>query len=424
MRFAGCTPELPFRSPEHFSSPRCCWYRRPRGCAADFQNRIYHDQAGDHKYTIFVPAGYTPDQNWPVILYLHGASTRGRDGRMQLVDGLAPLVRARAATFPFIVVFPQCEDTDSRIFEGWLARTDDAQWCCKMLDQVEQDFRVDRRREILTGMSMGGYGAWSIAAATPSRWSAVVVLSGAANPAEAERLKNVPVWSLHGTKDPAVRIDNARLMVDALKAAGGTAYLTELPGAAHYISHVVYSDDVVYAWMLNPASAPKAGNIVRNAARNPTSQELGFDVNPFVPAIEIPESIYVHADNRILEALGYAFPDMLPGRSVSGAMSNKYEVKQSGPFRFDIAMAGLSYRGELEARGADDPRRRLDHAQPGTAKPDHGDRLHRGQRPACRSHRGAHGYRHRSPAARLALCRPAALRGTASTPLRERRRPF
>ena len=45
--------------------------------AHDFVERVYRDRDGAHKYTVFVPANYSADKKWPVILYLHGASTRG-----------------------------------------------------------------------------------------------------------------------------------------------------------------------------------------------------------------------------------------------------------------------------------------------------------------------------------------------------------
>src|SRR5690242_11635065 len=74
-----------------------------------FVNSVYVDQHGAHKYVVFVPANYSPRYKWPVILYLHGASNRGTDGRAPLVSGLAPAIRLNPAAFPFLVVFPQCE---------------------------------------------------------------------------------------------------------------------------------------------------------------------------------------------------------------------------------------------------------------------------------------------------------------------------
>src|SRR5262249_19054521 len=84
-----------------------------------FQQRVFTDETGNHKYTVYVPAGYTPAKKWPVILFLHGAGERGTDGALPAGIGLGPLVKAREANFPFIVVFPQMEDARGRILTGW-----------------------------------------------------------------------------------------------------------------------------------------------------------------------------------------------------------------------------------------------------------------------------------------------------------------
>ena len=77
--------------------------------------QIYRDEEGEHRYGLFLPAGYTPQRSWPVVLFLHGAGERGRDGLRPTYVGLGPAVRARAATFPFIAVFPQVEDQEGPI---------------------------------------------------------------------------------------------------------------------------------------------------------------------------------------------------------------------------------------------------------------------------------------------------------------------
>ena len=104
------------------SSQRAAAQDVPRG----FINRVYRDALGEHKYVLFLPADYTPEKKWPLILFLHGAGERGTDGMKQTKIGLGTYVKAREKTFPFIVVFPQCEDTKGRVLNGWLADTPDA----------------------------------------------------------------------------------------------------------------------------------------------------------------------------------------------------------------------------------------------------------------------------------------------------------
>ncbi|MED5401784.1 MAG: hypothetical protein VX669_15450, partial [Planctomycetota bacterium] len=131
---------------------------RPTG---QFLKKVFKDEQGSHHYQVFLPVGYDAKKRYPTILYLHGSDECGRDGVKQVQIGLGPLVRARADKFPFIVVFPQCETIQGRRYlERWLAGSPDARRALKILERVEQDYSVDRDREIVTGWSMGGYGAW------------------------------------------------------------------------------------------------------------------------------------------------------------------------------------------------------------------------------------------------------------------------
>ena len=108
----------------------------PETLRADFVDRVIKDESGEHRYTVFLPEDYSADKKWPVILYLHGAGERGNDGKRQLTIGLAPAIEKRKATFPFIAIFPQCEDTSARYLAGWLANGPDAQRALKQSSRL------------------------------------------------------------------------------------------------------------------------------------------------------------------------------------------------------------------------------------------------------------------------------------------------
>ena len=210
-----------------------------------FYDRAFSDDSGEHKYVVFVPASYRPDMPTPAILFLHGAGERGKDNRLQLLAGFAPYVKARAKTFPFLVVFPQCEIAEGRILESWSADNPDGKRALESLDDARKHYRVDEKRVVLTGWSMGGYGAWNLAMAEPSRWSALVPVSAGGDAGNVASLKDIPVWAFHGSKDALVKPSEGRKMVDTLYAAGGTATFTEVAYGFHDISAEVYGNDAV-----------------------------------------------------------------------------------------------------------------------------------------------------------------------------------
>src|SRR5258707_304168 len=80
----------------------------------------------------------------------------------------------------------------------------------------------DRRRLSLTGISMGGYGCWRIAAAHPDLFAAVAPICGGGDPDRmAPALTSLPIWVFHGSADPRVPVQRSREMVRAIRAAGG-----------------------------------------------------------------------------------------------------------------------------------------------------------------------------------------------------------
>ena len=102
----------------------------------------------------------------------------------------------------------------------------------------------------MTGYSMGGYGTWSTASHSPELFAAIAPLSGGGEIAQAERLKELPIWAFHGDKDNVVPIEWDRAMVDAVRKYGGSVNFTVYPGAGHGICDMTYRDDRLLVWLL------------------------------------------------------------------------------------------------------------------------------------------------------------------------------
>src|SRR5262249_22301455 len=123
---------------------------------------------------------------------------------------------------PFIVVSPQSPG------RGWNPDTLSA-----LLDDVQANYRVDHDRVYLTGLSMGGFGTWALAAAHPERFAAIAPICGGGNSRDASKIKDLPIWVFHGAKDPTVPIAASENMVKALKEAGSDVKFTIYPEAGH-----------------------------------------------------------------------------------------------------------------------------------------------------------------------------------------------
>ncbi len=199
-------------------------------------------------YLLFLPNGYeaNSEQTWPLILFLHGAGERGDDLNLVKIHGIAKVVEQREDC-PFIVVSPQCPK------DSWWS--DHIEALDALLNEITATYAVDIDRTYLTGLSMGGYGAWHLATLYPERFAAVVPICGGGPwflgfPDRVCALKDVPVWAFHGAKDDTIPLRESELMVTTLKACGGNVRFTVYPDAGHDSWTQTYDNPELYEWLL------------------------------------------------------------------------------------------------------------------------------------------------------------------------------
>lgn len=194
------------------------------------------------KYLLYLPEGYEQekDKKWPLVLFLHGAGESGDD--LEKVKRNGPPKRVeQGKEFPFILVSPQSPG------RGWNPDTLNA-----LLDDVIEHYRVDEDRVYLTGLSMGGFGTWTLAAAHPERFAAIAPVCGGGDPRSASKLKDLPIWVFHGEKDNVVPIERSEVMVEALKDAGAEEVkFTRYPEAEHDSWTETYENPEFYEWLLS-----------------------------------------------------------------------------------------------------------------------------------------------------------------------------
>jgi predicted peptidase len=216
-----------------------------------FLNRTFKGADGrEVKYSLFVPHDYSPDRPVPTILFLHGLGQTGTDGQRQARVGLGRAIRERESTFPFLVVFPQAQKFRPTIVDTWFPDRPDGARALAILDEVKKQFTTDPKRNYLTGLSMGGFGTWAMAAAFPDKWAAIAPVCGGFDPESVDKVKDVPCWCFHGDRDTAVKVDQSRRMVSALKRIGVAPEYTEYEGVGHNCWDRAYGTDKLYQWLL------------------------------------------------------------------------------------------------------------------------------------------------------------------------------
>ena len=193
-----------------------------------------------YNYLVSYPDGYkeNPNKKYPLLMFLHGRSIQGND--LEKVKSYGVIYEIiRGLKIDFIVIAPQCQS-------GW-----NSDKLIEVLDYAEATYRVDKKKVYLTGMSMGGYGAWYLAGAYPDRFAACAPVAGGGKLSDAKNLKSLPLWVFHGVKDVPVPVEESRKMVKAIRAEGNKQVeYTERKDWDHGAAVHAFAMPELYTWFL------------------------------------------------------------------------------------------------------------------------------------------------------------------------------
>ncbi len=193
-------------------------------------------------YLLSLPTDYEIKKNekFPLLIFLHGSGERGTDINKVKVHGPPSFVDNRK-DFPFITVSPQCP-------EGTWWVTEDLQ---ELLKQLKENLRIDESRIYVTGLSMGGFGAWAWASKYPEQFAAIAPVCGGGDIQFSDELNTTPIWAFHGEEDNVVPVKRTIEMVEAVNAHGGKARMTIYPGVGHDSWVEAYKNEELYQWLLS-----------------------------------------------------------------------------------------------------------------------------------------------------------------------------
>lgn len=220
-----------------------------------FLERTYQNPRGElMHYRLFVPRGYVKRGAYPLVLWLHGGRGPRSDRSKPISEGnrIGSHVWATAenqSKSPCFVLAPQCPPNEVWADIETARPTKNLQVAYELLQEVQQNYRVDAQRLYVVGQSMGGFGAWSLISEHPHAFAAAVPVCGGGDETKASKLTNIPVWAFHGEQDDAVGVERSRKMIAAIKQAGGEPKYTEYKGAGHVIWDKVFSEPELLSWV-------------------------------------------------------------------------------------------------------------------------------------------------------------------------------
>ncbi len=205
-----------------------------------------------YTYQVYVPSALRGKKDVPVILFLHGIGQRGEGGFVPAKGAAGVLARQYLEKVPAVVLLPQCSKgrywNDPEMERMVMAE----------VEQTAREFGADEKRLYLTGVSMGGFGAWHMASAHPSKFAAVVSICGGSPIRSGDRFAPIarkvgstPVWVFHGSDDPIVPVTESRQMVEALKhVEGNRVRYSEYKGVGHSVWLNALGERDLMPWLL------------------------------------------------------------------------------------------------------------------------------------------------------------------------------
>ena len=242
------------------------------------------------KYRLMKPIDFDPTTTYPLVLSLHGAGGRGTDNIRNLRNWNEYMaddtLRRR---YPCFVLVPQSDtswndptsertvridvsdDDVAALPEAWRSRllhyrerfgegpVGNLHIVLDLIDsKLAKDFQIDTDRIYCLGHSMGGFGTFTAIYQHPDRFAAAIPTAGGFFPwRDASRIKDVPIWTFHGSADQTVPVEFTRYVFQRMQELGGNMKSTELRGVGHGANAIAFrytEDDPAKGYVTQYAS--------------------------------------------------------------------------------------------------------------------------------------------------------------------------
>lgn len=177
----------------------------------------------------------------PLIVFLHGSGERGTDLEKLKVHG--PLKYSQNHELDAFILAPQCPENGN-----W-----EAESLYQLIQKIVKENNIDTNRIYLTGLSMGGWGAWDLALAHPEIFATLVPIASFVNQMQEDdacKVKDIPIRIFHGLLDDVVVLNSVTNVFKNLKSCNADVQLTIFADADHDSWSRVYDNPEIYDWML------------------------------------------------------------------------------------------------------------------------------------------------------------------------------
>ena len=198
------------------------------------------------RYGLFKPESYDPQKSYPLIVYLHGS----RDTVSRKLSWYNGDVQQKNPSF---VLTPKCEVADQGWGNTWQPGHSSAtSLALKLVDSLKAAYNIDPNRLYVYGISMGGFGVFSILAKEKGKFAAGYAICGGSDTKSAADLLDTPLWIFHGEADDVVPVALSRdVYKEMIRLGGKKVHYTEYPGVKHNSWENVSREKSLVPWLFS-----------------------------------------------------------------------------------------------------------------------------------------------------------------------------
>ena len=211
---------------------------------------MIHNKATDAHadYSLYVPENYSPQNNWPLIICLHGAYGRGDH---YVWSWLRP-----AKSKGYMLLAPKSVDVTWSVLRPPV----DVRSITAMFEEVCQTYAVDRSRVYLSGLSDGGTYTYLLGLYRAEMFAGIAPIAGDFHYMIDDLLHQkqgieLPIYIVHGAHDHIFPVETIRDGHNLLKRIGYNSTYEELPDWGHAHTSSI-NEKLVIPWF--ESLAPKS----------------------------------------------------------------------------------------------------------------------------------------------------------------------
>ena len=287
------------------------------------------------RYGLFKPVNYDSKKSYPLLLYLHGANdTTSRD-----ITWYHESIQRENPSF---VLAPKCTNPN----QGWGNTWTDAHSpamakTLQLIDSLLGKYSIDKNRLYVYGISMGGFGVFSVLSKEPGKFAAGYAICGGSSETAASKLLNTPLWIFHGDADDVVGVQYSRQIYQEIKKEGGKVVrYTEYPGVRHNSWENVSREKTLHRWLLAQAKGKTAStpNAVRGLEPKLQTDNV-VKLTWSIPTVDSEGEVWyykIFRDNKLITEVDGDVSDFTDKNSGNGPhqyhlVAVSYNFKESKP---------------------------------------------------------------------------------------------